>query len=86
MQPVSRAYPATAPAADGRIDLLSSIRNAGISSLKKTQTERQLEEAPEPEEETGDDLAAALKAALNRRKGAVGESGISPFHIYIRFR
>jgi hypothetical protein len=50
-----------------------------VASLKKTQTETKLEEPLEPEEETGDDLAAALKAALNRRKGAVGESGTLSF-------
>jgi non-homologous end joining protein Ku len=47
--------------------------------LKKTQTEAKIEEPEEPEEETGDDLAAALKAALNRRKGAVGDSGTLSF-------
>jgi hypothetical protein len=47
--------------------------------LKKTNSEAKQEDAPEPEEDTGDDLAAALKAALNRRKGAVGESGILSF-------
>ena len=69
---------------DGRTDLLSSIRNAGVSSLKRTQTERTEPTPPQQEEETGDDLAAALKAALNRRKGAVGESGIR-IYVYTRF-
>ena len=66
---------------------MASIRNAGLSSLKRTQTEARPQSVvpvEQPEESGGDDLAAALKAALNRRKGAVGESGTFSF-IFINF-
>jgi Wiskott-Aldrich syndrome protein len=66
---------------DGRSDLLSSIRNAGgLSALKKVEKSEPSPavggtSSPLEGSEGGDDLAAALRAALTRRKGAVGDSG-----------
>ena len=61
---------------DGRGDLLASIRGAGVGSLKRVQKEPAAASPAPPPADGGDDLAAALRSALNRRKGAVGDSGI----------
>jgi hypothetical protein len=58
--------------------LLSSIRNAGgIGALKKVNTEEKVETPVETDNSGGDDLAAALRAALTKRQGAVGGNSSS---------
>ncbi len=57
---------------------MDSIRSSGgLGGLKKVQRpETPPQAAPTDSGEGGDDLAAALRNALNRRKGAVGGSGM----------
>jgi len=67
--------PAPAPSSDGRLDLLASIRNAGIASLKPV-SERQVKQndAPPPAADKGD-LASALAMALLKRKDDMNDQG-----------
>jgi Wiskott-Aldrich syndrome protein len=67
------SQPKAAPVPDTRNDLLASIRQAGVSSLKPA-SEREIPETAKVEAEPANDIAGALRAALMSRQQAIGKA------------
>jgi hypothetical protein len=60
---------------------MAAIRAAGGTGMLKSASTRHIEPTPPPQEAHEDDLAAAIRAALDARKGALASSGTYPLQL-----